>query len=328
MSEVAAANNINDAVRENISDADLEINLQPGYRTYVNYLERALDIYDRTRAAFFAHKANDRALLAAAKRWERAAITLERWAGSYFLKADGTEEDRLKATEIMDMISKDSAARSTNISLYYDLLAEHYPEKQDELDEAEKADLHHLDVLNRVLNTQESYLKRLAMGEAGCTREERLEYECSKTIRDRYARIPEGHVYRPAFPYPPERIPEDEPVPPLPEPIQRSKELPLEDQVYDENLDEFIVRPGYISEDKRIDDKSMVFHPETQEIEYGFAGGPRKRWKYWKAKDDRDVPDPNCWAVQYIKRYYDTYIREPERRLLEPWPYEYQVSSE
>ena len=134
MSGVTAANNIEDAVRENISDADLEINLQPGYRTYVNYLERALDIYDRTRAAFFAHKANDRALLAAAKRWERAAITLERWAGSYFLKADGTEEDRLQATEIMDMISKDSAARSTNISRYYDLLAEHYPEKQEELE--------------------------------------------------------------------------------------------------------------------------------------------------------------------------------------------------
>ena len=178
MSEVAAANNINDAVRENISDADLEINLQPGYRTYVNYLERALEIYDRTRAAFFALKANDRVLLAAAKRWERATITLERWAESYFLKTGGTEEERLQASEIMDMISKDSAARSTNISRYYDLLAEHHPEKQAELEEAEKADLHHLDVLNRVLNTQESYLKRLEMGEAGCTREERLEYEC------------------------------------------------------------------------------------------------------------------------------------------------------
>ena len=322
MNAAAGINIMEEKGRENISDADLDMSLKPGYRTYANYLERAQAIYDRTRTAFFSLKASDRALLAAAERWERAAVTLMRWVESFFYTCDGTDDDRRQALEIMDRVSKDSAARSSNISRYYDLLEQTQPDKIDELMEAEKADLHHLNVLDRMLNTQSGFIKRLEMGEAGWTREQEMEYEASKKVRKTYARIPEGHTYRPATPYPPERIPEDEPVPDMPEPIKRVKALDLDDKVYDTELDEFIARPGYVSEDGLIDDKSMVFHPETHEIEFGYVGGVRSRWKYWKPENDRDVPDPNSWAMQFLKRYYDTYIREPEYKLLEPWPYE------
>ena len=120
------------------------------------------------------------------------------------------------------------------------------------------------------------------------SREIRLQREASVGIRDTYDRIPEGHSYRPAYPYPPERVPEDEPVPDLPDPISRVDDVPLEDKDYDEELDEFVVKKGYVSEDGLIDDKSVVYYPETHEVEFGYVGGVRTRWKYWKAKDDRE----------------------------------------
>ncbi|MBQ6519786.1 MAG: hypothetical protein IJI14_13775 [Anaerolineaceae bacterium] len=314
--------NIDETLRTEQSDAGIDLNLRPGYRTCDNYLARAQVIYDRAKDAFFALKANDRALLAAAKRWERASVTLVRWAQTFFIKSGSTDEQRRSALEVIDRAAKDSAARSENISRYYDLLEQTGPEKTEELLEAENADLHHLDVLNRMLSTQSRCIKSLASGKGGMSREFEMEYEASKEIRDIYARIPEGHVYRPAFPYPPERIPEDEPVPDTPDPIKRAMNLPAEDSHYDTELNEFLPNEGYQSEDGLINDKSVVFHPESEEIEFGYADGPRHRWKYWKAKDDKDVPDPESWTVKYYRRWYDTYVREPDLKLLEPWPYE------
>ena len=149
------------------------------------------------------------------------------------------------------------------------------------------------------------------------TYEQKLEYEASKEVRDYYDRIPEGHSYRPAYPYPPERIPEDEPVPQIPDPIDRVWDVPVREKVYDEELVEFVLPKGYISEDGLIDDKSLVYYPETREVEFGYVGGERQRWKYWKARDDRDVPDPGEWAVEYYQRWYDQFVRRPEYGILE-----------
>ena len=73
-----------------------------------------------------------------------------------------------------------------------------------------------------------------------------------------------------------------------------------------------------MSEDGLIDDKSVVYYPETHEVEFGYVGGVRTRWKYWKAKDDRDVPDPNSWVVEYYQRYYAQFVLAPEFAALDP----------
>ena len=299
-----------------------KIMLAEGYRTYENYLERALAIYNRAKAYFHTLSANDRELLKAAERWKRAAVQLERWAGSFFNKRDGSSGDKIRAMELMDMISKDSAERSTNVSRYYDLLEEAEPDNAAALEEAEKADLTHLDVLRKMLNTQDSYAGRLESGDAGMTVERQAEREYSGKIRDTYSRIPGGHTYRPGYVYPPERIPEDEPVCAMPKVVEMVEKVPLSEKVYDEKLDEFVLKPGYVSEDGLIDADSLVYHPETEEVEFGFAGGKRTRWKYWKAGDDRDFPEPGSWVLDFYRRWYARFVMVRRWGLLERQPYE------
>ena len=298
------------------SDPDFGVPALPaGSRTYENYLNRALTIYLRAQDAFSALKPDDRALLKAADRWKRAAVSLERWAASLFNKLGGSEEERNLALEIMARVTNDSAFRSESISRYYDLLAENKPEAEAELEEAEKADLMHLDVLNRMINTQSDYIRRLVKNDAGENKELQLQTEYSRDIRDTYSRIPAGHKFRPAYVYPPERVPEDEPLPEIPEPIDRYQDIPFSEKVYDTELDEFVLPEGYISEDGMIDSQSMVFYPETMEVEFGFVGGPRQRWKYWKPKDDRDVPKRGDWVVDYYQRWYREKFGAPSYRM-------------
>ena len=289
--------------------------LTEGSRTYENYLYRAMVINDRARQAFRSLRPDDRALLKAAERWKRASISLERWAGSLYQKLNGTDEEQKFALEIMNQVTNDSAERSDGISRYYDLLEEKKPDAAEELEEAEKADLMHLDVLQRAINTQSAYIRRIEKSGELENREMMLETKYSRDIPDTYARILAGHKFRPAYVYPPERVPEDEPLPQIPEPIDRYEEIPFSEKVYETELDEFVLPEGYVSADGLIDWKSMVFYPETMEVEYGFRGGPRKRWKYWKAKDDRDVPKEGDWVVDFYRRYYWEKFRKVEFKL-------------
>ena len=60
----------------------------------------------------------------------------------------------------MDVVTKDSATRCDNVSQYYDILAEKKPDNTQALLDAEKADLKHLDVLSRMIETQEKYIRK------------------------------------------------------------------------------------------------------------------------------------------------------------------------
>ena len=65
----------------------------------------------------------------------------------------------------------------------------------------------------------------------------RLEREAAAEAHEYFRHIPKGHSCRPAHPYPPERIPEDEPVPDFPEPIARYEDVPVKDKYYMEQPD-------------------------------------------------------------------------------------------
>ena len=305
------------AILENIrktvnrtEDSDPSVSALPeGSRTYENYLNRAFEINNRAKEAFLALAPDSSGLPAAAKRWKRAAVSLERWAASFFNKAGGTEEEQKLALDIMASVTRESALRSDCMARYYKLLEEKDPAWRPELDEAEKSELEQLDVLNRMVNTQNAYISRHLTGGNIEDHEMQVEKEYSAQIKDTYRRIPEGHKFRPAYVYPPERVPEDEPVPQIPEAIDRYESIPFSEKVYDTDLDEFV------SEDGLIDSKSMVFYPETKEVEFGFAGGPRQRWKYWKARDDRDVPEPDSWVLRYYRRWYREIYKKPDIKM-------------
>ena len=311
--------NINSAAAQaSQSEAAFAVPLKTGYRTYENYLLRARTIYDRAVTDFFKLSGDDPRLLDAAERWRAASVSLMRWACSFYRKIDATPEQRELALKLMDSVTKDSATRCDNVSQYYDLLAAKDPSNTEALLKAEKADLLHLDVLSRMVETQSKYIRMQTESPEHESVELRLEREASKESREYFPHIPGKRSYRPAFPYPPERIPEEEPVPDLPDPISRVDDVPVEYKYYDEELDEFLIKKGYVSPDGLIDDKSVVFYPETHEIEFGYVGGVRKRWKYWKARDDRDVPKAGDWAIEYYQRYYAQYVLAPEYGILDP----------
>ena len=104
-------------------------------------------------------------------------------------------------------------------------------------------------------------------------------------------------------------MPVGEPVPESPEVFNRVKFLPPEALVYDPELDELVVRPGYVSEDGKIDDKSVIWHPETMTVEMGYAGEEKVVWSYWKPKDITDVYEEDSWVAQYLAREYDQWIQ-------------------
>ena len=288
------------------------------YGPHDNYLERTQVIYERAKSEFNSLKMGDPQILELAERWRVVAVQLMRTACGFFGKLNRTDETRARALQIMDMVTKDSASRSSSVSRYYDLLEGKFPEQKEMLRIVEKADLKHLEVVDRMIRTQISYIEKEDEENGGLTREQRMEREASKDVRKTYDRIPKGHVYRPAYPYPPERIPEDQLVPGWPGPIQRIENIPVEEKVYDTELDEFVLPKGYISEDGLIDDQSVVYYPEIREVEFGYRGGPRYRWKYWKARNDRDVPIAGEWAVEYYQRFYKQFVLEPEHKVLEP----------
>ena len=230
--------NINSAAAQaSQSEAAFAVPLKTGYRTYENYLLRARTIYDRAVTDFFKLSGDDPRLLDAAERWRTASVSLMRWACSFYRKIDATPEQRELALKLMDSVTKDSATRCDNVSQYYDLLAAKDPANTEALLKAEKADLLHLDVLSRMIETQSKYIRMQTESPEHESVELRLEREASKESREYFPHIPGKRSYRPAFPYPPERIPEDEPVPDLPDPISRVDDVPVEYKYYDEELD-------------------------------------------------------------------------------------------
>ncbi|MBQ6508146.1 MAG: hypothetical protein IJI07_01610, partial [Flexilinea sp.] len=60
-----------------------------------------------------------------------------------------------------------------------------------------------------------------------------------------------------------------------PDPYVRVKELPVKDLIYDLDHDEFLVRPGDVSEDGLIDDQSVVWNWEERLVTMKFREASR-----------------------------------------------------
>ncbi|MBQ4512231.1 MAG: hypothetical protein II969_04510 [Anaerolineaceae bacterium] len=139
------------------------------------------------------------------------------------------------------------------------------------------------------------------------------DYEQAKQIRRAKAAarnaherkfIPSGHMFLPPRIFPHDPVPEGLPVPEGPEPYARVASLEIENKVYDPEHDNFVVKPGYVSEDGLIDDQSVVWDYENNKVICKFRGGEPIVWDFWKPKDTADVLGPEHWCYQYIRRLY------------------------
>ena len=276
-------------------------------------LENVMLFYIKARDAYFDTDPNTAALLTAAKKWERASVALITRAETFFKRSGDNQELRKEALEIITQCARDASVREMMIAEYTARAVEDKPECADEMDEI---NLHYMSSTDRAINTQTLYTNRFF--KPGIYVDPILEAEtrASAAAADIREHVPEGHYYHPARPYPPERIPWEEPVPMTPEPFNRVKRMPPEELEYDEKLDEFVVPKGYVSEDGMIDDQSVVWHPENHTVACKYRGEEEPViWPYCKPEDLGHVPKRGRWLADYNRRMFAQWQAESQFRI-------------
>lgn len=272
-----------------------------------SYEERLMDAqadYDAICAAFKASDPNKRTIMKAAERAEKIAKTLVARVAVIFHMSNTPVEKRMEAREIIDRICKDANSRERTCSQFYHAVAEKYPEKTDYLDGLLDDKLDRMNFLNRCMATQVHYqndgIKKNDYAQAKHNRKVEAAAKAEK-IR---SRVPAGHMFLPPRIFPHDPVPEGLPVPERPEPYARVASLDVDYKEYDIEHDNFVVKPGYVSEDGLIDDQSVVWDYENNKVICKFRGGEPIIWDFWKPKDTADVLGPEHWCYQYIRRIY------------------------
>lgn len=285
---------------------------------YFDFLKDAWEDYRKALEDFFATPVNDEKIIAAGKRWERFGRILIGYAGTMFdLYRDDAEKRRL-ILDLYDRFSKDMAVVQRNISKYRALLNAAEAPDPEALKRADDAKIESSRSMLRALNTQLRFSRLYQNGDTYAGAEAELEEGCSERSEQLFEKLPKAGIYKPAWIYPPLPFPEGTRVPEPPEAYKRVESLPVDDLVYDEALDEFVVRPGYVSEDGLIDERSVVWHPEDHTVVIRCRGGEPVIWRYWKPKDLTDVPERDSWPARYIRRYYRQRLEDLEMKVFDP----------
>ena len=278
-------------------------------------VNNVMQFYVKARDTYYATDPNSPAILDAARKWERASKAMMSRAAALFRLSGDDQDMRKQAVEIMSVCTEDTAKRELMIAAYAEQAVEEKPDDTTLAEEMDRLNLHYMQSTDRAVSTQTLYTKRFFSHDNFVDPVLEAETRASVIGAEIREAVPEGHSYYPARPYPPERIPLDELVPNTPEPFNRVKRMPVSEKVYDEELDEFVVPKGYISEDGMIDDESVVWHPENHTVACKFRGEEPVIWPYWKPADLRDVPKRGSWMAEYYQRLYWQWREEYQFRV-------------
>lgn len=284
-----------------------------GYGSVADNLHDMLDLYEKDKQEFFLTPVTDEKIVDVCRRWNQSMKELVSCAEGFIRLIGVTAEEKNHALEIMDYAAKDSIRRKDTMKKYIEHILG--GEKVSEATRLSARQLM-LDCIRSVqsaLNSQSLYIRYVRDGKTFEEADESREREAA--IRWEHWRkfIPKGHHYRPAYIYPKKPVPAGQPVPRWPDPYDRVIDEPMERKVYDTELEEFVLPEGYISDDGLIDDKSVIWHPETREVDIGYVGGERTVWNYKKFNDPREVWEPGSWAAEYQIRLY-TQVEESRRQ--------------
>ena len=282
------------------------------YGAFVDYVAKTEKVYDRLQREFLEMDRLDAKLPEMAEFCAKACRGMIMAGAALFGMRRGEPEDKEKALEILDKCKKDAGIREQ-------VLTEHI-----ELTEKEKSpdpwavrrlllkliecQMFHY----RTVSTQNHYLDLYIKDPNYMTPELAAEKRAGARVAEKMKMIPKGHMFLPARPFPPMRIPEGERVPYPPEAYQVWKMLPAKDLIYDAEHDEFMVPKGYVNEEKRIDDQSVVWNWEDRTVTMKFIGYEPVTWPFWKARDARDTMKPGSWEREYTIRMYKQLLQDLE----------------
>ena len=256
---------------------------------FKDILTHTQEIYEVEKQGFISSNLGDPDLAKKSKRWEKASRQLIEAATSLFLRARSSIDDRERALDILNTCKKDSSIRENNLFLQLKHFMQAEPDNKIKIDNLIEVVQEHQHFYYRAERTQQAYLNRFINAADYMTPELRKEKEVSARVASYRHRIPKGHHFLPARPFPPMRIPEGEQVPYPPEPFLVWKALPKSDFIYDLDHDEFVLPKGYMNKEKRIDDQSVVWDWENRTVTMKFIDGEPVTWPFWKPKDTADM---------------------------------------
>ena len=261
----------------------------------------AQKLYDDQKTKFMSSDPRDEDLPEKAASWAKASQRLIGVAGSSFCRYPARAERQEEALRILDICKKDSFLREKNLMLHYEL-AKQTDIDAKALDKKRNAVLDSIHFCCRAQNTQSAWLKKYINGETYEPVEIKYNRIAGKRVYDMAKLIPDGHMFFPARVFPPFRVPAGERVPYSPAPWRAFKELPVDAYVYDAEHDEFMIPKGYVSEDGKLDDQSIVFNWEDSTVTCKFVGEEPITWPFWKPKTTYDVIEEGSWCEEYLKR--------------------------
>lgn len=296
-----------------------EPELVPDYPATLDCLNHAAEEYVEATDKYMDSYANDPDLPEKIAECERTARKLIGWARSWYEINSKDTEIKQSILDLLDRISKDSACRLATLWQEKKRLSseEPSPERDEKIKRMNKTEDKTDFFTLSCLKTQQFYIDKFQNGGDAVNPEIEAETKAARQLERILPKLPRGKLFTRGIIYPMERIPVGHRVPDQPDVIERVKYMDPEDLVYDEELDELVVRPGYVSEDGLVDDKSVVWDKESMTVEMGYVGGVRTVWRYWKPKDSRDLMPPGSWVKEYGIRLYRQWLKDNEYTLLQ-----------
>ena len=296
-----------------------------GFGSLIDNLNDMLDIYEQDKREFYSTPVTDDRIVDVCRRWNQSMKELIATAEGFIRLIGVTEEEKETALDMMDYAAKDSIRRKDTMKKYID-----HRLGRDDADENTRLGTRQLMLscvhsVQSALNTQSLYIRYVQEGKHFENPLMKKSIEAARRAEHWRSFIPEGHHYRPAYIYPKTPVPAGQPVPGWPDPYNRVIDEPVERKVYDTEFEEFMLPEGYVSDDGLIDDKSVIWHPETGEVDIGYVGGERTVWNFKKFLDPRDVWEPGSWAAEYQIRLYEQEARGLRPELLKHKTYEDEI---
>ena len=294
----------------------------PDYGNYLYYVKQAEEDFVKKMREFFNHTLKDKTIEKSAREWEKAGAILAGYATTMFNVCKDNDELRKYALDMLDKVTKSAGARVMNLTKRRERVMAENPDDKDEEARLTKVKQDADAGLIRAINTQNRYKDLYEKGESLETSRQQEEAELSAEAEELRKMIPAGHLHIPGRIYPPIPIPAGKRVPYAPKPYQLYREQPVEAYTFDTELDEFVIKPGYVSADGLIDDQSVIRDRANHRVIMKFRGGEPIIWEEWKATWAGDIPDEDSWMWEYYGRLGYQMREDQEMRIFERRPYE------
>ncbi len=273
-------------------------------RTFEDYYAEMQAEYDEAAKNFHATDVRSTEIVRRAAEWAEASRVMMTGHAALFGLRRGDTEAREKALAGMKQCKDDGGIRVDTLEAHKQMVKASENPDPVYLRKVSKAKTAGLEFYFRACSTQRAYLDRYVKDPNYMTPELRAEKKASARAAKFMSMVPRNRIYMPARPFPPFRVPEGEPVPWLPEPYEEWKSQPVSAYYYDTEHDEFALPKGYVSEDGRIDDESVVWNWKDNTVTMKFRGGDPVTWPFWKPKDTFDTMKPGSWEREYYIRLY------------------------